>query len=382
MKPAGHEIWMNRALELAREGEGMTRPNPPVGAVVVSKGRVVGEGFHHRAGEAHAEILAIREAGARARGATLYVTLEPCCTWGKTPPCTEAILKEGLSTVVVSVKDPNPKHAGRGLRRLRQQGVNVITGICRQEGSDLLAPFAKWVTTGLPWVTLKMGATLDGKIADARGASRWITGPAARRCVQQMRRRCDAILVGKNTICLDNPRLTPRPAYGRKPYRVVVAGDGSLPARAHVLSDAFVTRTIVAATRRIRPEMARLLHQRNAGLMTLPARRGQVSLRHLMKALGGLGVLHVLCEGGGALAESLIREGLVDQFHFFISPSILGGSDSISPVRGKGWNILNKPLLHFVRVEKGGEGCSAGGHTTKGEVIRDVHRTHTADGQA
>ncbi len=195
--PIEDERWMRIALAQARRGEGLTRPNPPVGAVLVRNGRLLGRGFHRRAGRPHAEINALRAAGDAARGATLYVTLEPCSTWGRAPPCTEQIIARGIRRVVIGCPDPNPNHAGRGVRILRRAGLSVTVGVCGPECAGLVAPFHSWITRGLPYVTLKLGASLDGRIADARGRSRWITGPEARREAHRLRRRVDAILVGR-----------------------------------------------------------------------------------------------------------------------------------------------------------------------------------------
>ncbi|HBA85890.1 MAG TPA: bifunctional diaminohydroxyphosphoribosylaminopyrimidine deaminase/5-amino-6-(5-phosphoribosylamino)uracil reductase RibD [Verrucomicrobia bacterium] len=348
-----HEPWMRRALELARRGEGLTRPNPPVGAVVVAGSQVVGAGFHHRAGEPHAEALALDEAGARARGAALYVTLEPCSTWGRTPPCTDAILAAGISQVVVCVRDPNPAHAGRGLSMLKRKGLQVLHGVLADEGAELIAPFAKWIQSRIPYVTLKLGMTLDGRIADETGSSRWITGPQARRHVQDLRRRCDAVLVGRQTVCLDDPQLTPRPPRGRSPYRVVVAGRGEIPLSARILNDVFASHTIVAVTRNCPMDVCRAIESKGASVLVLPEKKGLISLKHLLQALGKLSLLHVLCEGGGELAAGLIADGLVDDYLFFVSPCLLGGR-ARNAVAGAGWKLGKNPQLVYRRVEKVG----------------------------
>ncbi len=327
MKSALHEKWMNRALALARRGAGLTRPNPPVGAVVVKNGRVVGEGWHRRAGGPHAEIYALRQAGSKARGATLYVTLEPCSTWGRTPPCTDAIVQSGIREVVVATRDPNRKHAGRGLRLLRQQGISVVDGVRAEEARSLIAPFAKWVLQGLPYLTLKMGMTLDGRIADVGGRSRWITGPASRREVQALRRSADAILIGARTAKLDNPSLLPVPSNGRRPLRVVVSRSRSLPKSLKLFSDGAAARTLVFSRRPLRAVLKSLARDHN--------------------------VLHVLCEGGGELAASLIRERLVDEVVFFVAPEFLGGQGA-PVVGGPGWPLAKMPRLQFTTVGKCG----------------------------
>ncbi|HOW97858.1 MAG TPA: bifunctional diaminohydroxyphosphoribosylaminopyrimidine deaminase/5-amino-6-(5-phosphoribosylamino)uracil reductase RibD [Kiritimatiellia bacterium] len=348
-----HELYMRRALDLGRRGEGLTRPNPAVGAVVVRNGRIVGEGWHRKAGGPHAEVYALRRAGKRARGATLYVTLEPCCTQGRTPPCTEAILKAGIAEVIVGTRDPNPAHAGRGLRLLRRAGVRVVAGVLEGEARALLAPFAKWILARRPFVTLKMGMTLDGRIADETGASRWITGPAARRKVQTLRRRVDGVLVGKNTLLKDNPSLLPVPAKGRKPWRIVLAPDGRVPASAKVLSDGHADQTLLTVSNTCASARVKALQAAGARVLRIRAKAGRLPAGALLDGLGQLGLLHVLCEGGGELAASLIEGGLVDNYLFFISPSFLGGR-ATAVVGGRGWRMAGRPRLRFISVERCG----------------------------
>jgi diaminohydroxyphosphoribosylaminopyrimidine deaminase/5-amino-6-(5-phosphoribosylamino)uracil reductase len=342
------EGWMRRALVLARRGEGLTKPNPPVGAVLVKRGKKIGEGFHRIAGGPHAEVVALLNAGKAARGATLYVTLEPCSTWGRTPPCTDALLTAGIARVVVGATDPSPKHAGRGLALLRRKGVVVVAGVCRAEAEELIAPFAKHQLTGRPYVTLKLGQTLDGRIADARGISRWITSPAARERVQALRRRADVIMVGGETVRADNPSLLPRPSEGRCPLRLVVTASGKLPPRSQVLRDAFAACTLLATT----PTGARRLKKITtaASLWAPPAHDGQVDLAALLQKLGGRGCLHVLCEGGGQLAAELLRAGLVDELQLFIAPKMLGG-DAWPAIAG-GWLLNCAPNFEIRNMER------------------------------
>ncbi len=342
---------MLRAIALARRAEGLTRPNPPVGAVLVKHGRVVGEGYHRRAGGPHAEVFAFRKAGAKARGATLYVTLEPCSTWGRTPPCVEAIMKHGVKRVVVGVRDPNPRHAGRGLDILRQAGIEVVTGVEAGACQALLDPFASWMTRKRPWVTLKMGVSLDGRIADASGRSRWITGPEARREVHSLRRRVDAILVGRRTVAADNPSLLPAPAYGRKPLRVVLDPRGRLSLKTRVLSDGLFRQTLVFTGASERSAYVKTLRARGIDVERVPLRRGVFSLARVMQALATKNILHVLCEGGGALAASLIREELVDEAWWFIAPRVLGGTGSAS-VAGSGWPLAEAPAWRVVDCQR------------------------------
>ncbi len=346
-RTAPHACWMQRALALARRGEGLTRPNPPVGALVVNRGRLVGAGWHRRAGAPHAEALALSDAGAPARGGTLYVTLEPCCTRGRTPPCTRAIIAAGVKTVVAAIRDPNPRHRGQGFKILRQAGIEVIEGVGRAEARELIAPFAKWVGRGRPYLTLKLAMTLDGKIADRRGQSKWITSPAARREVQALRRRADAILVGAGTVRADNPSLLPRPALGRRPWRVVVDSRGTLAGRYQILQPPDAARTIMATTRHC-PEKTRAGWQAaGAQVWTLPAAGGRVSLPALLRRLGAMGLLHVVCEGGGELAAALIRARLADEYRFFVALRILGGKTAPGAAGGPGWLLPSAPELAF-----------------------------------
>ncbi len=314
--------WMRRALALARRAEGMTRPNPPVGAVVVKNGRKIGEGFHKKAGGPHAEVFALRQAGKAARGATLYVTLEPCSTHGRTPPCTEAVIQAGISRVVVGTADPNPRHAGRGLRLLRKGGIRVDVGACGEEAGRLIGPFACHMRRHRPFFTLKLGLSLDGRIADHTRSSRWITGPEAREEVQAMRRAADAIMVGAGTVRHDNPSLWPRPDGRRNPWRIIVVRNGPLLLKAQLFTDAHAGRTLVAAPKGWHPACARRIRQTGATVLELPRDH---FLPSLAKELGKLGLLRVLCEGGGILAGELIRAGLADELCVFSSPMLIGG---------------------------------------------------------
>ncbi len=315
---------MMRAVELAELGEGLTRPNPPVGAVLVLEDRIIAEGWHRRAGGDHAERDCLKKLPpmpVNLKNATLYVTLEPCSTHGKTPPCTDIILQKGVGRVVVSVVDLNPAHAGRGLEILKNAGVEVVSGVCEEAGRKLIAPFEKFITAGMPYVTLKLASTLDGKIADSRGDSKWITGPEAREQVQAMRRRCDAVMVGAATVRADDPSLLPRPAEGRKPFRVAVGTN--IPSHAKILTD----------------EAAELTLVREGPLKTI-----------LKELAENYDVMHVFCEGGGRLAAGLIEEGLVDEFAFFVAPKLLG-SDGLPNFGKTGALMAGMKNLMFTSVE-------------------------------
>ena len=315
---------MMQAIELARMGEGLTRPNPPVGAVLVRDEEIIAEGWHQSAGGPHAEVDCLQTVVGDLGHATLYITLEPCSTHGKTPPCTDLILEKGVGRVVVSVVDLNPKHAGKGLEILKESGVEVVSGVCEEAGRELIAPFEKFITTGMPYVTLKLASTLDGKIADSEGNSKWITGSEAREKVQAMRRRADAIMVGAATVRADDPSLLPRPAEGRKPHRIVVGSN--VPSNAKVLIDDAAERT------RVR----------------------QGSLRAILKELAEQhDVMHVFCEGGGKLAAGLIDENLVDEFAFFIAPKLMG-ADGLPNFAKIGGLIGDATPLVFRSVEQVG----------------------------
>ncbi len=351
----GHGPWMRMALGLAQRGEGQTRPNPPVGAVVVRNDRVVGAGWHRRAGGPHAEVFALRQAGPLARGATLYVTLEPCSTQGRTPPCTDLILASGVREVVVGVRDPNPAHAGRGLRLLRRAGVAVTAGVERTVAAALIAPFAAWVRTGRPRLTLKLAVTLDGRIADASGASRWITGARARARVQALRRASDVVVVGAGTVVADDPSLLCRRG-GSALRRLVVDATGQVPVTARLFTDGRAGRTIVATTARC-PAGRRAAYARlGAAVWVLPeTESGRVALPALCARMGQEGFLHALCEGGAALAGALVADGLVDEYLFFVAPALLGAGGARPALADVAWPLSEMPRLAFAGIEAVGD---------------------------
>ena len=318
---------MARALALAELGRGSTRPNPMVGAVVVSDGQVVGEGHHVRAGEPHAEIHALKDAGEAARGATVYVTLEPCCFRGRTGPCTEALIEAGVSRVVVGAPDPNPRVAGGGVARLREAGLEVTTGVLEDPCWELNVAFNHWVTTGRPLVVLKLATSLDGRIAAATGASQWITGAHARREVHAMRAHLDAIMVGSGTAIADNPRLTARdvPTPGGQPVRVLVDGQLRVPPTAALYD---TPGEVIVATTVSSGEVAESLRASGAELLTLHEGGSHVDMVGLLEALGSREpnpITSVLVEGGSGLSTALIEADLVDRLHLFIAPTLMGG---------------------------------------------------------
>jgi len=323
--------FMARALALAAEGLGRTFPNPPVGAVFARGGRVVGEGFHRRAGAPHAEIEALRAAGGRVRGATLYVTLEPCAHHGRTPPCADALVGLGLRRVVVAMVDPNPRVRGRGIAKLRRAGIPVVVGPGADEARLLTAGYRSHVLRGRPLVTLKLAVTLDGRIAAAGGDSRWITSPAARHLAHALRAVSDAVLVGAGTVRADDPRLTCRLPGGHHPVRIVLAGRAfRLPARARVLARGGPP-TWVIAPRGAPAARVAALRRRGVEVLLLPGRRGRVPFGSLVRLLGARGLTSLLVEGGGTVAAEALRARVVDRLVLFVAPAILGG-DAVAAV--------------------------------------------------
>ncbi|HEU4683393.1 MAG TPA: bifunctional diaminohydroxyphosphoribosylaminopyrimidine deaminase/5-amino-6-(5-phosphoribosylamino)uracil reductase RibD [Nitrospira sp.] len=334
--------YMRAALRLAAKGRGTTSPNPMVGALVLNRGRIVGRGFHLRPGLPHAEILALNQAGKRARGATLYVTLEPCCHRNKrTPPCVPAVLQSGVRRVVVAMTDPNPAVRGRGLAALRRGGLRVQSGVAAEMAEALNKAYCHWVTMKRPFVTLKAGMTLDGQIATASGESRWITGMRARRDVHTLRAQTDAVMTGIGTVLTDDPSLNARtgpqldrPA-ARQPLRVVVDSRLRIPERARVLSQQRVAKTLLATTVSASSAKRRSLERRGIETVVLPAAEGRVSLPALMKELGRRGVTSVLLEGGGELNAAMLRAKLVDRVRFYIAPTLLGGTNAKGVIGGR-----------------------------------------------
>jgi diaminohydroxyphosphoribosylaminopyrimidine deaminase/5-amino-6-(5-phosphoribosylamino)uracil reductase len=340
---------MREALALAARGLGRTSPNPPVGAVVVSGGRIVGRGWHRRAGAPHAEIVALAEAGKQARGATLYCTLEPCSIQGRTPPCAPAVLEAGVRRVVVGAIDPNPLVRGRGLRQLERAGVEVTRDVERAAARHLIRFFRRRVTTGEPWVRVKLAASADGRIATSSGESRWITGPAARRVVHRWRDEMDAIVVGVDTLLTDDPALTCRRSGGRDPIRVVVDSALRTPPAARVLREGR-SPVWLAATRRADPRRARALRAKGAEILCIAQRQGRVDVRALLRELALRGVSSVLVEGGGQLAASFLASGKADELCWFQAPVLIGG-DGIPMIGNLGVRSLSEAVpLEACRV--------------------------------
>jgi len=312
---------MRAALRLARRGLGRTSPNPAVGAVVVARGRVVGRGFTRPVGGPHAEVVALRDAGARARGATLYVTLEPCAHHGRTPPCVDAVLAAGVRRVVVGCADPNPHVRGGGAARLRRAGLEVTMGVREDECREQIRFFAHHVRSGLPWVTLKLAATLDGRIATAGGDSKWVTGEKARARVQELRDLHDAVLVGAETVIADDPELTCRRRGGRDPLRVILDGRLRLPLAARVVR----AGTLVLTGRGAPARKLAALRARGAEVVELRHRGGALAWRDVLATLGRRGLCSLLVEGGGRVAAAAVAARGVDELLLFYAPKLAGG---------------------------------------------------------
>lgn len=334
------ERFMLRALELAERGRGRTSPNPVVGAVVVAGGEVVGEGYHRMVGGPHAEVHALEDAG-DARGATLYVTLEPCAHQGRTPPCADMLAAAGLARVVMAVRDPNPLVSGRGETRLREGGVEVAIGPYSELALRQNEAYVKWVTTGLPFLTLKMALSLDGKVATRTGESKWISSEESRRDVQAMRAASDAIMVGIGTVMKDNPRLTVRSEdVGRVPLRVIVDSLARIPAESNV-ADTAAAPTLIAVSETAPGSSVKALRERGVEVVTLD-RDGRVDLVALLAELGERGVANLQVEGGPELNRALWDGGVVDKMVFYFAPRIIGGFDAPGPVGGSGISFMDE----------------------------------------
>lgn len=345
--------FMQRALDLARRATGRTSPNPLVGAVVVKDGQVIGEGYHQKAGTPHAEIHALNAAGENARGATLYVTLEPCRHWGRTPPCTEALINAGIVEVYIAGVDPNPKVAGKGVRQLEEAGLRVHVGLCEQEAADLNEIYRKYIQTGMPFVILKTAMSLDGKIATASGESQWITSEASRQHGHQIRDSVDAILVGRGTVERDNPALTTRlrDGHGQDAIRIVLDSHARTPTDARIFNAESEVGVIIAVTPDAPAENVAALQKAGAEVVTVPATDGKVCFKRLMEILGRREITSVLIEGGGEINASAIAVGIVDKVMCFIAPKIIGGRKAPGPIGGEGFpNLSDVPHLQRIRV--------------------------------
>jgi diaminohydroxyphosphoribosylaminopyrimidine deaminase / 5-amino-6-(5-phosphoribosylamino)uracil reductase len=330
-----HAYFMNLAMQLALKGNGSTSPNPMVGAVVVKNGRIVGKGFHKKAGLAHAEIIALDKAQNNAKGATLYVTLEPCVHFGRTPPCSERIIKSQVKEVYVGMVDPNPLNNGKGINIIKQHRIKVRVGLLEDKLKKINEAFIKYISKRMPFVTVKIAQSLDGKIATRRGDSKWITSDKSRAYAHRMRSNYDAIMVGVNTILRDNPRLD---AWFSKsqPKKIVVDSQLSTPEDANIFQSNSEVIIVTLSTKPGQETENRKIIAQKARILDVKEKSGQVNLRDMMKKLAQREVTNLLVEGGGMLVGSLFDEGLVDKILFFISPKIIGGKEAITSVMGRG----------------------------------------------
>lgn len=349
------EFFMGLAVDEAKKGVGRTAPNPAVGAVIVKAGRIISRGYHRRAGTSHAEAIAIAAAKGHTRGADLYTTLEPCNHFGRTPPCSQAILDAGLRRVVYGSSDPNPLVNGKGIARLRRAGVEVVAGVLADECDALNRPFFKWMKARLPFVTLKAAITLDGKLASATGDSRWVTGEVARRRVHGLRNHADAILVGAGTVEKDNPQLTTRIPGGRDAVRVIIDSTLRLNPKSKVFSQRAAAKTIVATLQSVDSKRATRLASQGVEVWNVPAKNERVDLHSLLRQLGEAGLLHVFVEGGAEVFASFLTDKLADELLLFIAPKIIGAS-GISWAGELGVTQMAKALkLDTTQVERVGE---------------------------
>jgi diaminohydroxyphosphoribosylaminopyrimidine deaminase/5-amino-6-(5-phosphoribosylamino)uracil reductase len=354
-----HKFFMKRALELAELGRGTTSPNPMVGALVVKNGKIIASAYHRRPGALHAEALALRKAGKHAEGAALYVNLEPCAHIGRTPPCTKAIIAAKIKRVHCAMQDPNPLNNGRGIKILRKNNIAVSVGLLQEEAQKLNEVFVKYITKNVPFVTLKMAESLDGKIATRKNDSKWITSEASRGYVHRLRSEVDAVLVGINTVIKDDPLLTSRGR--RSPIKVVLDPDLRVPEGAKIFSKESRSLSIITIQKKsLRKksviEKIKRLNKRGILVISCAGREGRIDLKMLLRELAELEIAHLLVEGGGDTAAGFLEKNLVDRVLFFIAPKIIGGKDAVTSIEGVGVDNVNKAIrLKNIEVEKMGE---------------------------
>ena len=348
------EQYMQIALRLAKRGLGAVEPNPAVGAVLVKDGRVIGRGWHKKFGGPHAEIEALadcKKKGNDPAGATMYVTLEPCCHYGKTPPCTDAIIKAKIGKVIAAAVDPSKHTNGRGLKLLRSAGINILVGVCEKEAKLLNAPFLKFASTGQCWVILKWAQSKDGKMAWAEKGRKWISSSASRRDVHKIRQRVQAILVGIETVLSDDPLLTVRPDKGKQPLRIVLDTDLRIPLNCRLLKTVKKAPLLIVLGRNANPEKRKKLTEKGAEVLIVPMKNGQSDLAYLLKRLSKRGITQLLVEGGAKVITSFLKQHLADQVVIYISPKVFGekGAVQISPEMAK---LVRKGNLYYRQVKK------------------------------
>jgi len=359
------EQWMKRVLRLAEKGRGRTSPNPMVGAVLVKNGKVVGEGYHVKAGTDHAEIIALRRAGEKAKGSTLYLNLEPCVHYGKTPPCAPAVIEAKVKRVVIGMKDPNPLVGGRGFGSLKKAGLNVEVGTLEKECRRLNEAFCKFIVKKEPFVILKAAATLDGKIATKEGDSKWISGETSRHFVHRLRDQVDGVVVGIGTVLKDDPQLTARIKKGRDPYRIILDSRLRIPEGAQVIGTSS-SKTMIATTELAARDKIERLEKKGVQILILNSKQGRVDLKNCLSKLGEMGMMSLLVEGGSQVNGSFLDEGLIDKILFFLSPKLIGDREALGIFGGSGKATLQEAIpLNELRVRRIGEDILIEGYVKK-----------------
>ena len=346
------ERWMKRVLRLAEKGRGKTSPNPMVGAILVKDGRIVAEGYHAKAGEPHAEIIALRKTGKDAKEATLYLNLEPCTHYGKTPPCAPVVIEAGVRRAVIGMEDPNPLVKGRGVEALKRAGLDVYVGILEKECRRLNEAFCKYILNKEPFLILKVVATLDGKIATRKGESQWISGEASRRFVHRLRDQVDGVIVGIGTVLKDDPMLTARVKGGKDPYRIILDSRLRIPENAKVI-EISPSKTIVATTELAPGEKVERLEKKGVRVLILDSKKGRVDLKPCLFKLGEMGMMSLLVEGGSQLNGSFLDEGLIDKIFLFLSPKLIGDPQALGMFDGHGVTSLKEAIpLNELKIRR------------------------------
>jgi len=356
------EEYMQLALAEAKKGQGKTSPNPAVGSILVKNNKIIGRGYHHKAGEAHAEVNALREAGDNAEGATMYVTLEPCNHQGRTPACTDAIVKAGVARVVAAIKDPNPRVSGKGLAQLERAGIETNSGVLERESKMMNEMYEKFVTTKKPFVIVKAALSADGKMAAKDGSSKWITSEESRKVVHELRAQVDAIMVGIGTILKDDPQLTCRTEGSKNPSRIILDANLKIPSNARVLGKE--ANTIIVTTNNAPMSKMESLRKQGIDVLVLDGSESKINLRKLIKELAKEEITSVLIEGGGEVIGSAFDEGIVDKVLLFIAPKIIGGNGS--NIGGNGVDNISKAIdLERVEMKRVGEDFLLTGYPKK-----------------
>jgi len=358
MRSPSRKTYMKLAIEQARKGIGKTDPNPVVGCVIIKDNRIIAKGYHKEFGGPHAEVIALKKAGKKAKGASLYLSLEPCAYFGKTPACTEAIINAGIKEVICAVKDPNPQNNGRGFKRLREKKIKVITGIMKKEAEALNSGFIKRMKQRQPLITLKLAQSLDGKIATHTGDSKWISDKPSRKIVQKLRSQHDAIMIGVQTLLNDNPRLSLRNSNGlakRQPVRVIIDSMLKTPLTAKIFKSRPMARIIIAASDKASRHKEERLKKAGAQVLRVGSDSKGLNLHSLTRKLASIGITSILVEGGGELSASLLADKLVNKLYLFIAPILIGGKDAITSYEGQGVKRIRDAIsLNGYKIERSG----------------------------